>query len=171
VLDDRLGRPIERAAWVAHRDRRKLELLAPEVVRPGVVELLDAADAAGVGLAVASSSPEEWVVPHLERLGLRDRFAHVATRTDVGGDPRRTKPAPDLYEIAVRRLDAAPGRSVALEDSLNGLAAAQAAGLRCVVVPGPVTVGLDFATADLVVASLVEVTLAGLAALLEPEVR
>jgi HAD superfamily hydrolase (TIGR01509 family) len=171
VLGDRLGRPIERAAWIAHRDRRKLELLAPEVVRPGVVDLLDAAEASGVALAIASSSPEEWVVPHLERLGLRDRFAHVATRSDVDGDPRRTKPAPDIYQLAVRAIGTAPARSVALEDSLNGLIAAQAAGLRCVAVPGPVTVGLDFTAADLVVDSLADVSLDRLAALVAPEAR
>ena len=156
----------EREVWVAYRDRRKLELLAPEVVRPGIVELLDGADKAGVALAVASSSPVEWVVPHLERLDLLDRFAHVVTRTDVGGDPRRTKPAPDIYEHALRALGASPACSVALEDSLNGLAAARAAGLRCVVAPGPVTTGLDFSAADLVVDSLAEVSLGGLAALI-----
>lgn len=166
VLGDQLGRPIEREVWVAYRDRRKLELLAPEVVRPGIVELLDGADKAGVALAVASSSPVEWVVPHLERLDLLGRFAYVVTRTDVGGDPRRTKPAPDIYEHALRSLGASPACSVALEDSLNGLAAARAAGLRCVVAPGPVTTGLDFSAADLVVDSLAEVSLGRLAALI-----
>lgn len=168
VLSDQLGRPIDRDVWVPLRDRRKLALLAPEVIRDGVATLLDAADDYGVRVAVASSSPVEWVVPHLERLGILDRFARIVTRTDVGGDPLRTKPAPDLYLLALRALGTDAGRTVALEDSPNGLAAARAAGLRCVAVPGPITTDLDFADADLEVASIGDLSLPLLAALCAP---
>ncbi len=51
---------------------------------------------------------------------------------------------------------------MALEDSPNGVAAAKAAGLRCVAVPGPITVGMDFSAADHLVDSLVEVSLRSL---------
>ena len=60
------------------------------------------------------------------------------------------------------------GRTVALEDSPNGLAAARAAGLRCVAVPGPITTDLDFADADLEVASIGDLSLPLLAALCAP---
>lgn len=163
VLQARVpGRLIDRRTLDPVRTRRKLELLEPEQVRPGVLELLESSADAGVALAVASSSPVEWVEPHLERLGLRRYFSRVATRTDVDLDPRRTKPAPDIYLIAVDALGVDPSRTVALEDSPNGVAAARAAGLWCVAVPGPITRGLDFTTAHLELETLAGTTAPGL---------
>ena len=163
VLEQALGAAIDRSEVRPRRDQRKLELLASEVVLPGVYDLLVEAAEGGLGVAVASSSPAEWVGPHLERLDLAHRFAHVITRNDLGGDATRTKPAPDLYRLALSALGADPARSVAFEDSPNGLAAAKAAGMFCVAVPGGITRGLDFSAADLVVDSLAQVRLADLA--------
>ena len=163
LLEQALGRPLEDrdAVIVRHRQHHRVSVSA-ETVRPGVIELLDEAAGAGVPAAVVSSSPASWVVGHLERLELRDRFADVVTRDDLNGDRARTKPAPDLYLLAAERLGAAPDGCVVLEDSPNGVAAAVAAGLAVVAVPGPMTTGLDFAAADLVVASLADVGLSGL---------
>lgn len=157
--------PIDRSGLVEWRDRLKLELLAPEEVRPGVADLMAEASDAGVALAVASSSPADWVLGHLERLGLRARFDTVVTRTDLGDDRRRVKPAPDLYELALQRLGAAAATGVAIEDSPNGVAAARAAGLACVAIPCSVTAPLDFSAAQLVATSLAEVRLVQLGAL------
>jgi HAD superfamily hydrolase (TIGR01509 family) len=143
----------------ASRRARRDELLALEGVLPGVVELLEAATALGLGLAVASSSSRAWVEPHLERLGLRRWFAAVLTRDDVG----QAKPAPDLYLAAAAAIDADPVRAVAFEDSFNGCTAAKAAGLHCVVVPNRITAVQDFGHADLVVDSLIEIELHSLA--------
>jgi HAD superfamily hydrolase (TIGR01509 family) len=163
LLEGELGAPIpDRELVLAARLERHHALIAAEQVRPGVVALLDEAAAANVPTAVASSSPHEWVVGHLERLGLIDRFAVLRCRDDV----ERTKPAPDLYLAACSALAADPATAVALEDSPNGIAAAKAAGLLCVAVPGPMTAGEDLAKADLIVASLADVDLAGLTALL-----
>ena len=94
------------------------------------------------------------------RLGLRDRFATVAgvDRTGVG------KPAPDVYLLACEDLGADPARSVAVEDSGHGIAAAKAAGLACVAVPSRITRHTDLSAADLTVASLAELRLADLGA-------
>jgi HAD superfamily hydrolase (TIGR01509 family) len=163
LLEQALGRPLDDrdAVIVRHREHHRVSVSA-ETVRPGVVELLDEAAGAGVPAAVVSSSPASWVVGHLERLKLRDRFADVVTRDDLDGDRTRTKPAPDLYLLAAARVGAAPGACVALEDSPNGVAAAVAAGMAVVAVPGPMTTGLDFSAADRVVASLADVNLSGL---------
>jgi HAD superfamily hydrolase (TIGR01509 family) len=163
LLEQALGRPLEDrdAVIVRHRQHHRVTVSA-ETVRPGVVELLDEAAASGVPAAVVSSSPASWVGGHLDRLGLRDRFADVVTRDDLDGDRSRTKPAPDLYLLGAERLGAAPGACVALEDSPNGVAAAVAAGMAVVAVPGPMTAGLDFSAADLIVPSLADVDLRGL---------
>jgi HAD superfamily hydrolase (TIGR01509 family) len=162
VLADRLGRPVDRAALVARREARRLELLHALPPCDGVVELLDAAAAEGITTAVASSSGLDWVGGHLERLGLRSRFAAVVTRDDLSGAAARTKPAPDLFLRAAERLGVEPAHCVAFEDSPNGVAAARAAGMAVVAVPGPMTAGLDMSAADLVVPSLAGVDLAAL---------
>jgi HAD superfamily hydrolase (TIGR01509 family) len=165
MLASRLGRPVDRDALTAAREQVRLAAIATLPPCAGVADLLDAAGAAGVACAVASSSSAGWVVPHLERLGLRGRFAAVVTSDDVGGDPRRTKPAPDLFLAAARAVGRPPARCVALEDSPNGVLAARAAGMAVVAVPGPMTVGLDFAGADVVIPSLVGLDLVHLGAL------
>ena len=167
ILADRLGRPLDDSeALMAARNLRYHEALAVEAVRPGVVELLREATDHGIPCAVASSSPREWVEGHLERLGLTGWFAAVRTRDDV--DAGRTKPAPDLFLAACRATEATPARAVALEDSPNGVAAARAAGMKVVGVAAGMTAALPLERADLVVASLADVTLEGLAALVEP---
>src|SRR5262245_15937671 len=165
VLADRLGRPVDRAALVARREARRLRVLDALPPCDGVVELLDAAVAEGIPTAIASSSGLDWVGGHLERLGLRSRFSAVVTRDDLGGAGGRTKPAPDLFLLAAERLGVEPARCLAIEDSPNGVAAARAAGMVVVAVPGPMTAGLDFGAADLVVPSLAAVDLPALRSL------
>lgn len=160
------GRPVdddEREQLVALRRARHDAALVDSVARPGVVALLDQAREAGVPSVVASSSTDEWVVGHLERLGLVDRFTGVVTRDLVGAE--RTKPEPDLFLAAAAALGVPPGRCVALEDSPAGVRAARAATMPVVAVPAGITAGLAFPPADLVVASLAEVDLARLASL------
>jgi HAD superfamily hydrolase (TIGR01509 family) len=135
----------------AHRD----ELLAAEAVRPGVIAWIDEAAAAGIGVAIASSSSDDWVLGHLERLGARGRFDHVV----CAGNGRPAKPAPDTYLGACRALGVEPSRALAVEDSPHGVAAAKAAGLACVVVPNPLTESLDLSAADLRLGSLAECSL------------
>jgi HAD superfamily hydrolase (TIGR01509 family) len=163
VLEQQLGRSIDdMEALRQQRMEVHHELIEDEVVRPGVVALLDEADAAGVGLAVASSSPREWVEGHLDRLGLLRRFGVVRTRDDV----TYAKPDPELYQTATAALGVDARSSVAFEDSRHGVTAAKAAGLVAVACPNPITEGMDLSHADLVVASLAEVTLARLGGLL-----
>jgi HAD superfamily hydrolase (TIGR01509 family) len=157
-LEEVVGRPIDRDAVRATRIERHHGLIAEETVRPGVVALLDRAAEARIGVAVASSSPLDWVGPHLERLGLLDRFRAVVTRDDVIA----TKPAPDVYLAATAALGADPARSVAFEDSAHGCTAAVTAGLRCIAVPNRITQPQDFAVADRVVETLADIDLADL---------
>jgi HAD superfamily hydrolase (TIGR01509 family) len=162
ILADRLGRPVDRAALVARREARRVQVLDGLSPCAGVAELLDAAAAEGIRVAIASSSGLDWVGGHLDRLGLGSRFAAVVTRDDLGGASVRTKPAPDLFLLAAERLSVEPRRCVAFEDSPNGVAAARAAAMAVVAVPGPMTAGLDLSAADLVVRSLADIDLATL---------
>lgn len=131
----------------------------------GVVELVDEASVAGVPIGVASSSSLGWLDVHLERLGLRHRFGAVVGADVVGGVG---KPAPDVYLRACADLGADPVRSVAVEDSANGVTAATAAGMVAVAVPSQITRHNDFGHADLVVDSVADLDLPRLARLLTP---
>jgi putative hydrolase of the HAD superfamily len=127
-------------------------LIAEQNVRPGVLEVIAAAQRLGLRLGVASSSGREWVEGYLRLLGLRDHFEAIFTREDVV----RVKPDPMLYTLTVNALGVQPEAAVAIEDSRNGMLAAKAAGLQCVVVPNEVTQQLYFPEADLQMKSLAD---------------
>jgi HAD superfamily hydrolase (TIGR01509 family) len=75
---------------------------------------------------VASSGPPEKISASLNRVGLYDRFApHIFSAVQV----RNGKPAPDLFQFAAERMQAAPARCLVIEDSLAGITAARAAGM------------------------------------------
>ncbi len=109
-------------------------------VLPGALSLLDEARERGLKLAIASSSPHEWVDGHLARLGLTPRFGAVLCAEDVP----RVKPSPDLFELALRKLGVRAAEAVVFEDSPNGVLAAKRAGIYVVAVPNPVTAQLSF---------------------------
>ncbi len=126
--------------------------LARRPVLPGIESCLERARAVGLELAIASSSPGDWVRPHIERLGLLSSFDVIATRDDVAN----AKPAPDLYLLATSKLGVEPGEAIAFEDSPVGVTAAKTAGLYCVAVPGPMTRSLSFEHADATATSLAD---------------
>jgi HAD superfamily hydrolase (TIGR01509 family) len=166
MLEEALGRPLgDREAVLETRRARHHARISEEPLRPGVIELATEATEAGVGVAIASSSPLDWVTGHLQRFGVDHLFPVKATRDDVGKE--RTKPHPDLFLLAAERLGADPADCVVLEDSEPGVAAAKAAGCVTVAVPAGMTAHLAFAGADHVVASVAELDLERLAALLQ----
>lgn len=160
-LVDQLGKEVDREEILTRRRARHREMIAELEVLPGVRAMVDEAARLGLALGVASSSSRAWVEGHLARLGL-DRFRCVRCRDDV----ERTKPDPDLYLAVCQCLGVQPGEALALEDSANGIAAAKAAGLRCVAVPNPMTAGLDLSAADLRLDSLAALPLGRLLELL-----
>ena len=81
--------------------------------------------------AVASSAHREVIDAALTATGLLDVFRVVVSADEV----ERGKPAPDVYLEAARRLAVEPARCLVVEDSLNGVKAAKAAGMTCVLVP------------------------------------
>lgn len=100
-------------------------------LRSGVRRLIEAAAAAGLRQAIVTTSGREAVAALLENQ-LRDQ-SRLLTPRICGDDVRAKKPDPEAYHLALQRLKLNPGEAVALEDSPAGLAAARAAGLRCLV--------------------------------------
>jgi HAD superfamily hydrolase (TIGR01509 family) len=104
--------------------RRELPLL------PGAVEALRRT-AAAFPLALASSSNREVFEAVLELAAVAGCFRATVSSEEVA----RGKPAPDVYLEAARRLEVAPERCAAVEDSHAGIRSAQAAGMRVVAIP------------------------------------
>ena len=151
-LHQALGRAVDVDALQVERRRHRDTLLEGLVPCVGVSERIDEARARGLRLAVASSSPRDWVERHLTSVGLLDAFELLRCADDVA----RVKPDPALYQEVARALDVRPDEAIAFEDSPTGVASAVAAGLHCVAVPGPMTRGLDFGRAHLVLDSLAQ---------------
>jgi len=119
---------------------------------PGLMELLDALERAGLPKAVATSSCRELVAACLGSFGLERRFRFVLTAEDVTCG----KPDPEIYLTAARRLGVEPSRMMVLEDSENGCRAGAAAGAFVVAVPGEHSQWHDFSNASLSVESLAD---------------
>ncbi len=156
-LEAAAGRPVDREAL--YREVRSLDdgILAGRGLMPGVQARIDEARGLGLKLAIASSSPARWLNYHLPRLGLLFSFEAVRTCTDVED---RKKPDPAVYLAACEAIRVAPAQAIALEDSMHGIHAARAAGMKTVAVPNEVTRPMDFSAADLMINSLEEMTIA-----------
>lgn len=116
-------------AWL---NRRVAELIAQDMPwRPGAREALHALHAAGIPMALVTSTERELVELALDTIG-RDLFTATVCGDEVDG---RTKPQPDPYLKGAALLKVDPAECVAVEDSPHGADAAQAAGCVTLVVP------------------------------------
>ena len=98
---------------------------------PGVHALVKTCRQAGLRMAVASGTDRIKAIASLQKIGLpEDVWDTVVTGEQV----QRNKPAPDIFLITAQKLGIAPAACVVLEDSVNGVQAARAAGMRCVAV-------------------------------------
>lgn len=159
----RAGLPTEAEAQkklVADWHKRKTEIYK-ELVRtgrlpgrPGVRRVAQEAHTAGWKLAVASTSAEESVRGVLDYVVGKELAAAFLV---LAGDivPKK-KPAPDIYLLALEKLGLSPAEGLIIEDSRNGLLAAVAAGVRCVVTLSSYTLDEDMHEALLVVSDLGE---------------
>jgi HAD superfamily hydrolase (TIGR01509 family) len=98
---------------------------------PGVMDFVATCRRRGLALAVASSADEIKVVGNLREIGLPPESFDVVVD---GCQVARKKPAPDLFLEACRELRLEPSRCLIIEDALSGVAAAKAAGARCLAV-------------------------------------
>lgn len=128
--------------------KRERDLLYSDMLRnetrvlPGVAETLKSLHGRMRMAVVTSSQRQYFDVMHAD-IGLTRYFEFVLAREDY----RKSKPNPEPYLLALERLGMSAESCVAVEDSERGLAAARAAGLRCLVIPNEITRGCSFAGA------------------------
>jgi beta-phosphoglucomutase len=125
------GMPVDKVdEWVRRKQVLTVQLLrASPRLYPGVVELVRTLRGK-VRLAVVSGTWRENVEAVLEAAGLTDAFDTIVGKEDVTA----RKPAPEPYQLALKRLRLTARSAVALEDSATGMASARAAGLRVIAV-------------------------------------
>lgn len=101
----------------------------------GVADFIQRVKDAGLLLALATSAARPKPIMHLTRFGLLGDFDQLVTSELV----ERIKPHPDLFQKAAELLGIAPGEALVVEDSQNGLLAANRAGMPVLVVPNDIT--------------------------------
>ncbi len=155
---DRHGWPQEAAdrdSYIKDLHRLKTDLFREIIaggqmsLRPGVARLVDEAIAAGILLAVCSTSNERAVNLIVEKLlgpARKAKFAAIL----AGDVVKKKKPDPEIYSLARDRLDLNPRECLVVEDSQNGLLSAKAAGMRCVITKSSYTHEEDFTGAEAV---------------------
>jgi len=121
-------------------------------LRPGVARLVAEALAAGVPVAVCSTSSQQAVSTIVSVL-LGEEVAKVV-RVFAGDVVPKKKPAPDIYLLAAQTLGLDPAKTVVVEDSAIGLRAAKSARMKCIVTKSGYTSEEDFSKADLVFPNL-----------------
>jgi len=150
----------DRDALIALLHNKKTELFTNLIeagalpLRPGVMRLVDEALAAGLPIAVCSTSNEKSVRAIVEKLLGPTRSPKI---TIFAGDiVKAKKPDPAIYNLAADTLSLDPKKCVVIEDSHIGLTAAKSAGMKCIVTKSPYTQEEDFSIADRVVSHLDE---------------
>ncbi|HEY9783800.1 MAG TPA: HAD-IA family hydrolase, partial [Candidatus Obscuribacterales bacterium] len=142
--------PLSARDLIAAKEK-EFVLIAREksVLRPGVLQTLETIKDMGLRMAVASSAMLDGIHAVLDCLGIKHYFDVIASGEEVSN----SKPHPDVFLLAARRLGADPRRCLVFEDSRNGVLAAKAAKMRCIAVPCPSTAGQNHGEADLKVDS------------------
>jgi HAD superfamily hydrolase (TIGR01509 family) len=121
-------------------------------VMPGLLDLLNRLEEAGLPRAIATSSGPAFVRKVLAKFDLARRFQFILTCDDV----THGKPHPEIYLLAATRFERQPSELLVLEDSQNGCNAAVAAGAVTVAVPGGHSLRHNFAGAALVANNLAD---------------
>lgn len=132
---------------------------------PGAIELIKALNERGIKAAIASSAPPENIELIIRGLGIDGCFQAIASGLEVA----ESKPDPQIFLLAARKLGVAPGDCVVIEDAVAGVDAARRAGIRCVAVTNSHP-RHSLKKADLVVDTLVAVSVSDLAGLFHPAV-
>ena len=136
----------KRELYLAHSETRGLPAF------PGARQVLEVLRARGTPVALASSAPQEKIAHNLEAAGLVGLFEVVVS----GEECERGKPDPEIFVEAARRLNMDPEKCVVVEDSINGLVAARAAGMFAVGVTNTFSRERLAPYADAVIAELGE---------------
>ena len=155
ILVDMLQLPLTPEEYLVERNKLLYPLYPTARTLPGTIELTQHLAKHNIPQAIASSSSRY----HFELKTVNhQQWLKTFTTITLGDDPEisRGKPAPDIFLLAAKRLNAAPEQCLVFEDSVAGMKAAIAAGMSVVVIPDPVFDRQLFAAANLVLSSMAQ---------------
>jgi HAD superfamily hydrolase (TIGR01509 family) len=118
-------------------------------VMAGLKEVLEKLSERNIPMAVASSSIHEIIELILEKTGLLKYFQYIVSSKEAG----KSKPGPDVFLLAAKKLGVEASECLVIEDSFNGIRAAKAAGMRCIAYRGPGALEASQREADAVINS------------------
>lgn len=157
--------------WGRIRDNYSLEIAVEEIINlqlqtkvtilheyeeqliEGIKELLDLLRFHNKKIGLASSSPRQYIEAVLNKYHIRNYFHCIISGEEVD----KGKPSPDIYLTAAKLLDTEIGDCIVLEDSRNGVAAAKAAGMRCIGYQNIDSGYQDLTKADIIINTIVEI--------------
>ena len=131
---------------------------------PGAVEIVETCREAGLWVAVASSADAVKIMANLSRIDLPIEFWDAVV---PGEEVQHKKPAPDIFLAAAKKLAVNPAECVVIEDAVNGVQAAHAAGMRCIAVAHTFPAG-QLQAADVVRDNIAQVRLSDIVNILHP---
>ncbi len=140
-----LGATIDKELYIQKRDERARLIYDRADITEGSDRLVTYLADNGYKLGVVSATQRKWIDYVLTKLHFREKFEVVISVNDEG---LPSKPAPDGYREALRRLDAEPKRSIVLEDSNRGIASGKAAGCYVIGYRGHLIEGYEQTGAD-----------------------
>lgn len=155
ILVDLLQLPVTAEEYLAERNKLLYPLYPTAKTLPGTIELIEHLSKHNISQAIASSSSRH----HFEmKTANHQQWLKLFKNTTLGDDPEieRGKPAPDIFLLAAKRLNAEPEQCLVFEDSVAGMKAAIAARMSVVVIPDPVFDWQLFQEANLVLSSMAE---------------
>jgi beta-phosphoglucomutase family hydrolase len=159
VLIDRCSLKMTARELVDGKEKILDEIMhSSSAARPGVYEILEAAKQASIPAAVASSATVQAIQTVMKILDIGKYFSAFTS----GDEVEHSKPAPDIFLLAASKLGVAAENCLVIEDTLNGLKAAKAAGMYSISIPCDATAHQDHSIADLRLSSLEQVQLAEL---------
>lgn len=121
----------EKQAMAARKNdiyRQSLQDLSPEEILPGAMDILQECKTRGIEVAVGSSSKNTPLI--LDRIGLGDFFDAVADGNQIS----KSKPDPEVFLLAARKIGMDPAVCLVVEDALAGVEAALAGGMKALAV-------------------------------------
>ena len=127
----------------------KLKLLEEMDFKPikGITELLEDLKKRNIPMAIASSSPRQFIEKVLQKIGVKQYFTILISGEEV----ERGKPEPDIFLKAAELLNVKPDACIVIEDSASGTIAAKRAGMKCIGYKNESSGNQDLSNADFIV--------------------
>lgn len=155
TIVDTLELPLTVEEYLTQRNKLLYPLYSTAKTFPGTIELIQHLAKHNIPQAIATSSSRENF--EMKTVNHQDWLKYFEIIT-LGDDPeiKQGKPAPDIFLLTAKRLNAEPQKCLVFEDSRSGMEAAIAAKMSVVVIPDPVFDKQLFSAGDLVLNSMTE---------------